>query len=64
MREIIHKWTPTPVCPKCGSEDADWWDGPMFKSDGDTDVYECDCGCTYEAVMSISVEFNTKELLP
>ncbi|OGS99810.1 MAG: hypothetical protein A3K04_02380 [Gallionellales bacterium RBG_16_56_9] len=54
-------WTEFPVCPHCGTQDHDWWDGLPQKNDGDNWDATCmSCGSDYSVVMSVSVHFSTK----
>lgn len=59
---IEHKYTSVPVCPWCGAEDQDWWDGSGLQSDGDTEDLECGtCDKPYETTVHYEVDFCTKK---
>ncbi len=61
MSEINTKWTTFPVCPHCGIENQDWWDGIGIKEDGDSWEVECDwCQKNHIVTLSVSYSFNTK----
>lgn len=54
--EIETEFTQFPVCPKCGSEDQDWWDGLTFNTHDGTE-WKYDCGnCNEEVTATCYVE--------
>ncbi len=56
------QWQEFPVCPHCGFEDQDWWDG-LAGSAGDGDCWPSCCGACgqdYLVTMCVSTEFCTK----
>ena len=62
MSKFDTDWTTFPVCPYCGEQDQDWWDG-LGCSMGDGDSWEVDCGfCDepYVVTMSVSTHFSTR----
>ncbi len=55
-------WTHFPVCPHCGEEDFDWWDGQPQRWDGDEWQVDCGwCNKEYSIIMSISTLFWTRK---
>lgn len=58
---IDHQYTSTPVCPWCGYEDHDWWDGSALDNeDGAEADQECpSCEKPYQTVLHISYDFCT-----
>lgn len=56
--------TTFPVCPHCGSDDQDWWDGLTIQvNDGTKWTAHCsDCGGDYEVSACVDVTFTTKAL--
>jgi hypothetical protein len=54
--------TDAPVCPHCGANDYDWWDGIGNKDDGDSWTHNCgSCGQDYKVTMCVSVSFSTEK---
>ena len=53
-----------PVCPFCGHEDYDWWDGlPSSSGDGYEWSHDCpSCTKTYKATLHVSTTFTTEEV--
>jgi hypothetical protein len=59
---IEHRYTSTPVCPWCGYEDHDWWDGGIDNEDGAEADQECgSCEEPYQTVLHISYDFCTEK---
>jgi hypothetical protein len=60
-REFDTDWTDYPVCPECGAEDQDWWDGlRQSMGDGDSWTESCgSCGADYTVTMCVSTSFST-----
>jgi hypothetical protein len=53
--------TDVPVCPHCGEEDHDWWDGLEPKNDSDEWECEChSCGKTYIVSMCVTTTFSSR----
>ena len=61
MSEIETRWTDNPVCPHCGDEQDDWWDGlTEKKNDGDSWQTECgNCEKEFTVTMNASYSFCT-----
>ena len=55
--------TAVPVCPNCGEEMHDWWDGlDALKRDGDDDETDCgSCEKPFKIVMHVSTTFTTRK---
>lgn len=51
-----------PVCPHCGSEHHDWWDGvPQSADDGSTWEVECEsCEKPFKIEMHKNINFSTR----
>ena len=66
MSDLELEFTDSPVCPKCGHEDIDWWDGgdvSYLKSDGDETNTECPaCPYKYNVIVNISHTFTTSHI--
>ncbi len=62
MAEHDTSFTSSPVCPKCGAEDQDWWDGLKDeKYDGDSWTASCPgCGFDYQVTMCVETTFSTE----
>lgn len=55
-------YTQLPICPYCGFEDYDWWDGTTLLSDGDSETVKCDrCERKYIITIGISYDFTTEK---
>lgn len=49
------------ICPWCGTEDPDWYDGLPPKNDGDRWTAHCHtCEKVYIVIISIESYFTTK----
>jgi hypothetical protein len=54
-------WDSLPVCPFCGHEDHDWWDGLGEKHDGDEWEVCCpNCDQTYTTALYVDYSFLSK----
>ena len=61
--KIEHDWTDEPVCPHCGAQDIDWWDGTSLRDDGDFEIVECmNCGEEFRQTISVSYSFTTDKI--
>jgi hypothetical protein len=59
---IDHDWTDEPVCPYCGGEDQDWWDGLGIEVEDGTE-WEATCGYCgeqYKVQACITTTFSTE----
>lgn len=62
MSDFDTELTDLPVCPHCGEEDPDWWDG-LFGVKGDGDEWSRNCGCCgrdYTVTMCVETSFTTR----
>lgn len=48
--------TSVPICPHCGWEDEDWWDGKGQLADGDEYEQRC-CNCQKSFTVLYEIEF-------
>ena len=52
--------TGIPVCPWCGKQDQDWWDGTEMQHDEDEETVECGwCEKSYTTRIHIDYSFTT-----
>lgn len=60
-KEFDTDMTEFPICPYCGHEDIDWWDGTTLNNDGDIEHTFCpSCGEEYQVTMHVSTRFTTE----
>lgn len=58
---IDHELTENVVCPHCGYEDADWFEGYDI-TDGSVENHECgDCGKPFILSVDVTVQFTTEK---
>ena len=62
--EFDTEWTGQPVCPHCGTEDSDWWDG-LREEKRDGDSWQMTCGACYKSstvTIYVSYDFSTEKI--
>ena len=61
MSDYDTDYTDFPVCPYCGTEDQDWWDGLPAKRDGSVWEIHCfRCAKHYMIEMRVETTFSTR----
>jgi DNA-directed RNA polymerase subunit M/transcription elongation factor TFIIS len=56
----LSEWNDLPKCPKCGTDEHDWWDSKLLRNDGDETSFNCgSCGTDYKVSMCVSTSFRT-----
>lgn len=61
MSKFDTEYTSNVICPHCGYEDTDWFEGYDI-TDGSLDTHDCiDCGQPFILGVSITINFSTEK---